>query len=82
MVVDEAMDQLEALPDDAQAAVRGELKKLVENPRHLNARAMWGEWAGHWRVRAGVYRIVYQIHRPDRIVVVRIGGRGSVYLFR
>ena len=43
---------------------------------------MWSEWEGHWRVRAGVYRVIYQIHDPDQVVVVRIGGRGSVYTVR
>ena len=80
--MDEAVDQLDGLPDDVQAVVRRELRKLVENPRHPDARAMWGEWEGHWRVRAGVYRVIYQIHDPDQVVVVRIGGRGSVYTVR
>jgi len=80
--VNEAADQLDALPDAAQAIARRELRKLAENPRHPGARAMWGEWEGHWRVRVGVYRVIYQIHDPDQVVVVRIGGRGSVYSVR
>ena len=76
------MDQLDALPDDVASQVRYELRRLTKNPRHSHARSMWGDWTGHWRVRAGVYRVIYQIHDPDRVVVVRIGGRGSVYAIR
>lgn len=34
------------------------------------ARAMWGDWAGHWRVRgAGVYRLTRIIDDPAHVLV-------------
>lgn len=56
-----------------------ELVKLVDNPRHDGAEPMWGEWVGHWRVRAGTWRVLYVIDDPRDVVVVKVGPRGSVY---
>lgn len=79
LLIDEAKAQFTALPPDAQVLVAREISDLVTNPRHPHALAMWGEWTGHWRVRVGVYRVIYRIDDPSRVFVVKIGPRGSVY---
>ena len=42
--------------------------------------ALKGEFAGLRRLRVGNYRIIYEVIRDQlRVLVVRIGHRGSVY---
>ena len=42
--------------------------------------ALKGEFAGLRRLRVGNYRIIYEVIRDHlRVLVVRIGHRGSVY---
>ena len=41
---------------------------------------MWGEWEGHWRVRVGVYRVIYLIDDAGEVLLItRVGHRRSVY---
>ncbi|MBI2203247.1 MAG: type II toxin-antitoxin system RelE/ParE family toxin [Candidatus Rokubacteria bacterium] len=67
------------LPRGVQELVDIEVARLAMNPRHAGARAMRDEWRGYWRVRAGVYRVIYEIHHPRLVLVAKIGPRGSIY---
>jgi len=46
------------------------------NPRGPGALAMRDQWAGHWRIRVGVYRLIYVISHPDQVTVTDIGPPG------
>ena len=54
-------------------------KRAAEAPRQYG-KAMKGEYAGRWRYRVGVYRVVCSL-RDDVLVieVVRVGHRRDVY---
>jgi mRNA-degrading endonuclease RelE of RelBE toxin-antitoxin system len=34
---------------------------------------MRDEWAGFWRIRVGVYRVVYAIGHPARVLITDVG---------
>lgn len=52
---------------------------LVENPRHRGAKKLANE-GNRWRVRVGDYRIIYDIHDKEMIVlVVKAGHRKDIY---
>lgn len=70
---------LKALDRRAQVRVVARLQELAENPRPHDAKKLQGE-AGIYRVRAGDYRILYEIFDKRLLVyVLKIGHRREVY---
>ena len=60
---------LRRLPREAQARLATPIQALGENPRPDNVRKLRGQ--DHtWRVRVGPYRIIYDIHDEEALVVV------------
>jgi mRNA interferase RelE/StbE len=74
-----AAKELEAIArkKDRQRIV-GRIHRLAENPRPQGAQKLSGR--DRYRIRQGVYRIVYSIE-DDRLVVVviKVGHRNDVY---
>lgn len=65
-------------PSDA-AAVEGAIDRLSEQPRPPGSTALKG-YAQIWRIRVGNYRVCYQIHdRQLLILVITISTRDNVY---
>ncbi|OQX95637.1 hypothetical protein B6I21_04385 [candidate division KSB1 bacterium 4572_119] len=53
-------------------------EKLSNNPRQ--GKALKGKYLGLWRIRFGVYRIIYEIKSTELVVlVVRISHRKDAY---
>lgn len=79
LIARRATKSLAALQRRDQQRLRAAIDLLADNPRPPGCVAMAGE-AHTYRVRVGVYRIVYEVH-DDRLViqVVRIGHRSGVY---
>lgn len=46
----------------------------------IHHEAMKGQWKGCFRYRVGDYRVIYQLERDERlIIVVAVGHRRDVY---
>lgn len=74
-----AVKAIAALPRTEQRRVQAAIDLLSESPRPPGCVALAGEKSAY-RVRVGIYRIVYEVH--DRILlvqVVRVGHRRDVY---
>ena len=70
---------LQKLPLDIQRRIVGLLRELSVAPRPPGVVKMTGT-DNLWRLRAGTYRIVYEIHDAELVVLVlRIGHRRDVY---
>jgi mRNA interferase RelE/StbE len=70
--------ELDRLPDDVMGRVLARLRALESNPRPPDVKKLKGRQA--WRIRIGDYRIIYEIHdRELVIIVVTIGHRREVY---
>jgi len=55
------------------------LQELRQNPTHIKTRKLSG-YENRYRVRVGDYRIIYQIHNHELIVLVlAIGHRREIY---
>ena len=74
-----AVKALAALPRREQQRVRAAIDHLADNPRPPGCTKLTGE-DDVYRVRVGVYRIVYEV-LDDRLLVhvVRVGHRRDVY---
>jgi mRNA interferase RelE/StbE len=76
-----ARRQLRALPQAAAMAILSALTPLGEDPRRLDAgiKKLSGP-DDLYRLRVGVYRIVYQVRDSElTILVVHLGHRRDVY---
>lgn len=72
--------QLNRLPEGVAAAiVEFMLGALLDNPHRLGG-ALQRELAGMRSARRGVYRVGYEIHETERLVIVyRIEHRATAY---
>jgi mRNA interferase RelE/StbE len=77
-----AARQLRKLPRPARERVLQLVESLADDPRPHGARKLVGEECA-WRIRAGDYRIIYEIFDNElTVTVVRAGHRRDVYDLR
>jgi mRNA interferase RelE/StbE len=70
--------ELDRLPEEIAARIMARLSALESNPRPPDVKKLKGRQG--WRVRAGDYRIIYEIlDRELVVIVVTIGHRREVY---
>jgi mRNA interferase RelE/StbE len=74
-----ALRQLEKLPRDAQRRLSTKIEALQDEPFPPGCKKM-AAVPDAWRIRAGDYRVVYQVHREIVLVLVlSVGHRKDVY---
>jgi mRNA interferase RelE/StbE len=70
--------ELEAIPEKDRRRIVYRIQGLAENPRPKGCEKLSDQ--NKYRLRQGKYRILYQIHDDEVIVVViRVAMRGEVY---
>jgi mRNA interferase RelE/StbE len=74
-----AEKSLDKLPHPIRRRIVDALKELRENPRPAGAAKLVGG-ENFWRIRIGNYRVVYEIHDKQLIVLVlRVAHRKDAY---
>lgn len=74
-----ARRQLSHLDPPIHKRIAAAIDGLAENPRQPGAKKLAGA-ENLWRIRVGDYRILYEIHdRQLLVVIVAIGHRGDIY---
>ena len=74
-----AARQLRKFDPDVRRRIQAVLELLAEDPRPPAATRLVGG-AGEWRVRTGDYRVIYEIHDDELLVLVLwMGHRREVY---
>ena len=69
---------LHAIPKTDLKKILSRIERLADDPRPAGYQRLTG--ADVYRVRQGVYRIVYSIHDRTMVIhVVRVGHRREVY---
>ena len=77
-----AIRQLRKLDPVARRRIQAAIELLGTDPRPAAARRLVGG-GGEWRVRTGDYRIIYEIHDQNLLVlVVALGHRRDIYRLR
>lgn len=73
-----AVKELEAIPEKDRRRIVYRIQGLAENPRPRGCEKLSDQ--NKYRLRQGRYRILYQIHDDEVIVIViRVAKRGEVY---
>lgn len=71
--------QLRKLDPPARRRIQAAIDLLADNPRPPAATQLVGG-AGEWRVRTGNYRIIYDIHDDELLILVlAVGHRREIY---
>jgi mRNA interferase RelE/StbE len=74
-----AVRQLEKLPREVQKRLATKIDALRDDPFPAGCKKMSGV-PDTWRIRAGDYRMTYQVHRGVLLVLVlTVGHRKDVY---
>lgn len=74
-----AKRQLRKFDPQARRRIQAAIDLLAAEPRPPAATRLVGG-AGEWRVRTGDYRIIYEIHDDELVVLVlRVGHRRDIY---
>ncbi|MBE8526971.1 type II toxin-antitoxin system RelE/ParE family toxin [Amycolatopsis sp. H6(2020)] len=73
-----ARRQIRKLPRDGQERVLAVLSLLADEPRPPASKKLTGRSA--WRVRTGNWRVIYEIHDDELLImVIAAGNRRDVY---
>lgn len=74
-----AARQLRKFDPEVRRRIQAVIELLAENPRPPAATRLVGG-GGEWRVRTGDYRVIYEIHEGELLVLVlRMAHRREVY---
>ena len=77
-ITPEAEADLGRLPVTIRARVADVVDRLEKWPHVSGAKPLRGEWAGHYRIRTGDWRVVFRA-KGSTVVLVRIMNRVDVY---
>jgi mRNA interferase RelE/StbE len=73
-----AVKEIENIPQKDRLRIIQKIQGLANNPRPQGCEKLTGE--NRYRIRKGVYRIVYSVaDRELHIIVVKVGHRRDVY---
>jgi mRNA interferase RelE/StbE len=70
--------QLDKLPDEIGKRIQRRLGSLEVDPRPPDCKKLKG--GDGWRIRVGDYRVIYEIHdRQLLVIVIEAGHRRDIY---
>ncbi len=72
-----AMRDMKKLPRDVQRRIELAIDELLDDIRAGDK--LHGEWEGYWKLRAGDYRIIYEIKSEALIEIQYIRHRRKAY---
>jgi mRNA interferase RelE/StbE len=73
-----AQKQLAKIDQVAQKRIINAVYELAENPRPTGCKKLSGRPA--WRIRVGEYRVIYEIHDNQLLVlIIAMGSRKDIY---
>ncbi len=74
-------DDLANLPPEIALKIYNRVESyLAQSPKELG-KALVGKYSGLYRYRYGDYRIIYEIDKTNKILIInRVGHRSDVYL--
>ena len=73
-----AQKALANLPNPDYQRIRDAIRNLAENPRPTGCLKLTGRPG--WRIRVGVYRVIYEVEEQKKTVtVLDIGHRRDIY---
>lgn len=76
----EAVDRLRHLDKAVAQRILRRLKWLAENFDTVSPEVLTAELKGLFKLRVGSYRVIYEINRKERLIIVHlVGHRKDIY---
>jgi len=73
-----AQKSLSKIPTEMQDKIINKIRNLATDPHPRTAKKLSGREA--WRIRIGIYRVIYEIHNDIlAIIVIMIAHRKDIY---
>lgn len=73
-----ACRQFDKLSGSIQAQLEGDIDRLGRSPLPASVELLHGSLSGTYRLRVGVYRIIFRVQQ-DAIIIIAVGHRRDVY---
>lgn len=79
-ILDQAVRELERLDKSTGRRIVKRVNWLAANLDTMKLEALAGDLAGFFKLRAGDYRVIYEIVRDEQMIVIHaIGNRREIY---
>jgi mRNA interferase RelE/StbE len=79
-ILDTATRELARLDKSAGSRIVERINRLAKNLDNIKPEALTGDLAGLYKLRVGNYRVLYEIIRNERAIVIHsIGHRREIY---
>jgi mRNA interferase RelE/StbE len=79
-ILKQATKELEKLDKPVARRIADRIKWLGENIEKIKPKSLKGEFVGLYKLREGDYRIIYEIIRKERVIVIHsVGHRREIY---
>jgi len=72
-----AMRDIKKLPPETRRRIELAIDELFDDVRAGDR--LHGDWEGYWKLRAGDYRIIYQIKSEDSVEIQYVRHRRRAY---
>ena len=79
-ILEEAARDLAKLDSAVARRIVSRIRWFAENLDEIQPEALTGNLAGYYKLRAGDYRVIYEIVHPEQTIVVHVvGHRREIY---
>ncbi|HAC65415.1 MAG TPA: type II toxin-antitoxin system mRNA interferase toxin, RelE/StbE family [Cyanothece sp. UBA12306] len=76
----EAVNDLDNLAPVMRIRILNKISWLGINFEQITPLSLTGKWSGFYKLRVGDYRIIYELDRENKlIIIIRVGHRREIY---
>ncbi len=76
----EAINDLDQLTSVIRKRIINKIEWLSLNSEQISHIPLTGQWSNFYKLRAGDYRIIYELDREEKLITItRIGHRREIY---
>jgi len=78
--LNEAVDDLSSLDKLASKRILDKIMWIQENIDNIQPEELSGKMAGFYKLRVGSYRVIYEILKDEKIILIHaVGHRSKIY---
>jgi mRNA interferase RelE/StbE len=76
----ESIADLDNLTQAVRLRILNKIEWLSVNFEQIDPLPLTGQWLGFYKLRVGDYRVIYELDRESKLIIItRVGHRSEVY---